>query len=589
MKSLITYILLTISLIVFSFLYYPKYKQGGTEATISWDVSGYYWYLPSLFIYKDLQGLHFSDSIRNAYGCSPDNQQITFLPDGKKVLKYSSGMALNYLPFFLLAHAVAKIFGFPADGFSTPYQLAIHFGALFMFMLGLWYLRKLLLEYFKDSTVAWILFFLVTGTNYLNYAGIDVGMSHTWLFTWYCLLLYQTNLFYKKPVYRNAMFIGFILGIMALTRPTEMIAIIIPVCWGVNILSFKSVTERSRFIKLHFSKYVAAVCMMILIGSIQLIYWKYVTRHWMVYSYGDQEFTWKHPHFYDYIMSFRCGWLLYCPMMILPYLGFLFLYKQKELFWTLAGFSFCYLWIVCAWDIWWYGGRAMIQGYAALMFPFAALIEFANKRILTRILFFAVAFFFVYLNVWWVHGVHRGGIVYASDMSEAYYRKVVGRWYIKEQERKLLDVDEDFTGVKKNIDTLFNYHFNSNEKYEVIIDEVNCLLLEKNTALEKDYIIKNKSPENNWVRASADMHCLQNNWDNIRMTRFGMRFFKGNACVKENSILLDRLFYKEPIQRIYVDAHLQAAKYDSIQLFFLNPKEAQGSFAISNLVVESFN
>ncbi len=103
LKSLLTYFLLACGLIVFSLTYYPKYKQAGTEATISWDVSGYYWYLPAAFIYKDLKGLNFSDSIRNTYGCSPDNQQITFLPDGTKVLKYSCGMAVQYLPFFLMA------------------------------------------------------------------------------------------------------------------------------------------------------------------------------------------------------------------------------------------------------------------------------------------------------------------------------------------------------------------------------------------------------------------------------------------------------------------------------------------------------
>jgi hypothetical protein len=153
LKSLLTFLILACGLTIFSLTYYPNYIQGGLEATISWDVSGYYWYLPAIFIYKDLKGLNFSDSIRNANGCSPDNQQITNLPNGSKVLKYSSGMAVQYLPFFLLAHLVAKPLGYLADGFSTPYQLAMQLGALLMCLLGLWYLRKLLLEYYKDRTV----------------------------------------------------------------------------------------------------------------------------------------------------------------------------------------------------------------------------------------------------------------------------------------------------------------------------------------------------------------------------------------------------------------------------------------------------
>ncbi len=556
---------------------------------ISWDVSGYYWYLPAIFIYKDLKGLNFSDSIRNAYGCSPDNQQITYLPDSTKVLKYSSGMAVQYLPFFLTANLLAKPLGFEADGFSTPYQLAIQIGALLMMMLGLWYLRKLLLEYFKDSTVAWTLFFLVLGTNYLNYAAIDVGMTHGWLFTWYCLLMYHSHRFYKKPDYKRAAFIGLILGVMALTRPTEVIAVLIPLGWGLNLLSWKAVQERILFFIHHGSRFLLLFVLMCAVGCLQLLYWKYATGHWLVYSYGDQHFTWTRPHLFLYTINFRCGWLIYCPMMILPYIGFLFLMKRKEVCWTLAIFSICYLWIVTAWDIWWYGGRAMIQGYAVLMFPFAALIEFVNTRTLTRIIFYPIAFVCLYLNIWWTHGVHKGGYVYATDMSEAYYKKIVGRWHIEEQDRKLLDVADDFTGMKQHIDTLLNYNFDKNQPNEIIVHDSSFLFLKSDSSAEADFILPPPLRAQEWIRASADIRCVRINWDILRMTQFGIRFFKADSCIKENKILLDRLFYKDLKQRIYIDARIRADQYDSIKVFFLNPKEAQGTFFIRNLVVEAFN
>jgi len=589
LKSLLTYFILACGLIIFSLTYYPKCKQGGSEATISWDVSGYYWYLPAVFIYKDLKGLNFSDSIRNAYSCSPDNQQITFLPDGTKVLKYSSGMALQYLPFFLMAHLVAKPLGYLNDGFSLPYQLAIQLGALWMCLLGLWYLRKLLLEYFKDSTVAWVLFLLVIGTNYLNYASIDVGMTHSWLFTCYCLLLYQTHHFYKNPSLKRSAIIGLIVGLMALTRPTEILAVLIPMLWGLNFLSMKTIRERLSFFKTHFTKYLLTFSLMFLVGSMQLFYWKYATGHWLVYSYGDQHFSWLHPHAINYVFSYRCGWLIYCPLMILPYVGFLNLMKKKELFCTLTLFSIGYLWIVMAWDIWWYGGRAMIQGYAVLMFPLAALIESVNTRRITMLLFYPIAFVFIYLNIWWTHGVHKGGIVYATDMSKAYYTKIVGRWHINEQDRKLLDVSDDFTGTKQNLDTLFTYEFNQNLANEIIDKNSSYLLLKSDSSAEADYTLKPPTAEKEWIRASADIHCERLNWDILRMTQFGIRFFKGNFCIKENKILLDRLFYKNPTQRIYIDAHIKQDRYDSMQVFFHNTKQAQGSFFIRNLVVESFN
>jgi hypothetical protein len=73
------------------------------------------------------------------------------------------------------------------------------------------------------------------------------------------------------------------------------------------------------------------------------------------------------------------------------------------------------------------------------------------------------------------------------------------------------------------------------------------------------------------------------------MTQFGMRFFNGERYIKENTILLDRLFYKNPTQRIYIDAHIKPDQYDSMQVFFRNTEQAQGSFFIRNLLVEDFN
>src|ERR1017187_1526723 len=86
------------------FFFYPRWKQSNSEATISWDVSGYYWYLPSIFIYKDLKHQAFKDSIIWKYHPSnADFQQAIKAANGNYVMKYSSGMAIMYLPFFAAA------------------------------------------------------------------------------------------------------------------------------------------------------------------------------------------------------------------------------------------------------------------------------------------------------------------------------------------------------------------------------------------------------------------------------------------------------------------------------------------------------
>ena len=200
MYSRITYFFCVICILYASFSYYPRWKQPGSQAAIAWDVCGYYWYLPSVFIYHDLRHQSFKDNILNKYQPTP-NFQEGFLDSasGNYVMKYSAGMAIMYLPYFTAAHFAAKVTGFPQDGFSPPYQLGIQIGGVIMTLIGLWFFRKFLKLYFTDQVTAIALFLLVIGTNYIHYGAIDSGMSHTWLFTCYVFLLLSTYYYYTQP------------------------------------------------------------------------------------------------------------------------------------------------------------------------------------------------------------------------------------------------------------------------------------------------------------------------------------------------------------------------------------------------------
>ena len=167
-KSLIGYTICVLLLIATSQFYYPKWQFEHTEATISWEVSGYYFYLPAIFIYQDLKKVEFKEDIHQQYRPASGPYQTFTHKGGNEVMKYSMGLALQYSPFFLIAHALAEPLGYPADGFSRPYQLAISLGSLFMALLGLWLLRRILLRYFSDGVTAVTLLTIAFATNYLN-------------------------------------------------------------------------------------------------------------------------------------------------------------------------------------------------------------------------------------------------------------------------------------------------------------------------------------------------------------------------------------------------------------------------------------
>ncbi|HOY14269.1 MAG TPA: hypothetical protein PLY70_14065, partial [Saprospiraceae bacterium] len=103
--------LLSLFIFLVSFFYYPKFQKTGSEATISWDVSGYYWYLPAIFIYKDVKIMSFSDTIMAKYSPSSSAYQFFKHRSGHNIMKYTCGQAAQYLPFFLLAHVSAPLLG----------------------------------------------------------------------------------------------------------------------------------------------------------------------------------------------------------------------------------------------------------------------------------------------------------------------------------------------------------------------------------------------------------------------------------------------------------------------------------------------
>src|SRR6185312_13297898 len=119
-----------------------------------WDQSGYYLYLPAVFIYHDLGGLRFYPEINKQYNLSGDANTYGMFdqPGGKRNIKYSIGTSLFELPFFLTAHAYCLLtHAYPADGYSYPYQFGGIFCNIFWVVCGLFFMRSFLSRHFSDN------------------------------------------------------------------------------------------------------------------------------------------------------------------------------------------------------------------------------------------------------------------------------------------------------------------------------------------------------------------------------------------------------------------------------------------------------
>ncbi len=595
-KSLFTLVLISAFMLTVAFCYYPKWTKSGTEATISWDVSGYYMYLPAVFIYHDLRECSFHDEILREYGPTPDFQQAFRHHSGHYVMKYPCGQALQFLPLFAMAHLYAiSSDHYAADGFSRPYQLSVALTSLIFMLIGMWYLRLILIVYFSDTVTSWTLVGIALGSNYFDYSVITGSMTHNHLFAWYAILIYLTIQFYKSPNILRALLIGTVIGIASLTRPTETISCLIPLCWGMA-LSKKGVLDRLAFAKSHWTQLLSAVIICLLIGCIQLVYWKYATGDWIVYSYEEQGFSWLKPHLWDGLFSYRSGWLVYSPLMALSVIGLYVVLRAKAAYTTaVLLFSGLFIYIAFAWDIWWYGGalgqRAMVQAYPVLAFPFAACVERLHRGrwgyYLSLLLFIGG----IYINLWFTHQAHLGGMLKAGHMTKAYFWKTLGRYQQDPQAIKLLDTTDEFTGERQQVELIYELDFDDTQRIiaqDGTTSEEGVLRLDADTQYSPKWKVGLSPSNQSWIRASVDASQKDQEGDIWRMTQFIISFLKDGEEQKTRMIRLQRLMHGPDLTTVFFDTEIPDDGADQLIIYFWNSNSTK-SIALDNLRIEAFH
>ena len=602
-KSLLAYFL-SCAFIFSLVIIYPSWNKTGGGATLSWDVMGYYTYLPAGIIYQDLAQLKFREDIQEKY--HPTGLDMAAYPteNGNQIMKYPMGMALAYSPWFLMAHTVATFTHYPADGFSFPYQFFIAFGCLAYAFIGLWYFRKILIRYFDDDVSAITLLLIALGTNYLNYTAFDMAMPHSFLFTLYALLTWYTIKWYEKPNFKDSIIIGICIGWASLARPTEIVSILIPVLWGLS--NFESVRERFLVWKKHFGKLFLTGVIIAVIGLLQILYWKIFAGKLLEYSYQDQGFSWNGVHMKNCFFSYRKGWLMYTPLMAFSLIGFYFLWKKNQAqdfleknFWAVFIFFMINTYIIFSWDIWWYGGgfgqRAMIPSYVLLGLPLAAFLAFVKKHFIAKIGFGIILLCCLSLNLFqtWQAHTPNGGFE-TENMTKAYYWKIFGKTKTDPEWKILLDTDEEFLGEIKNPKTLYSNDFEEvtdsvsfNSKYTT--SDSTSLYLSQAVQFSPVFSIPFSVDENtDWVRASANIYCENKEWSYWQMTQFIISLEENDVVKKHKMIRVHRLLGEKNWRRIWVDIKIPKGEiFNNVKVKFWNAGGSKEIW-IDDLKVESF-
>lgn len=427
-----------------------------TANELSWDVFGYYLYLPATIIHGDPL-LHDTGWVQQAmeqYGTTGTLYQLSTAPDDRTPMYFFlMGMAICYLPFFLVGHAAAWLTGAPMDGFSMPYQAAMAIGAVAYTAIGLWQLRKALRHFLDDRTVAVTLLLLVFGTNLLHFGSAKNLETANFLFCMVSVLLAATIRWHAGEKRRDLLIMAASIALITLIKPSEIVCGILPLAWGIKDRA--SLRAKLALLARKRTDLLLAMLLGLVIMAPQLLYWHKMTGHFIYDSYKNPGvgLDLGSPHLMEVLFSFRKGWLLYTPLMLLAIAGMVPLYgRARGVFWPVLIYSCLSLYIIASWSEWWYGAsysvRPMITLYPVLAIPLGMMVgKLMGWSAPKRTIAWGMVALLVFLN-WFQLWQFRSWVLHPFRTTKDYYFAVFGRTTIPPGAERWLSAEWSFDGTE---------------------------------------------------------------------------------------------------------------------------------------------
>ncbi|MEO6305758.1 MAG: hypothetical protein ABIP51_21585, partial [Bacteroidia bacterium] len=400
------------------------------KTNFHWDVANYYSYLPATFCNNG--SYDFKNGTEN---------YLPISPTGKRMSKVTYGMSVFYAPAFALGYKIAFNSNEKLDGFSEPFATCVHWISILYGLIGLIFLRKFLLKFFSEIVTAITLMIVFGGTMLFYYTMSNNEMTHTYLFFLISAFLLVTYKWHEKVTYKKTILIGLIIGFISLIRPSEILIFLIFIFW--NVRSWKDFKSEAGFFFKQWPHLLIIFIIGVLIWLPQFFYWKEMTGDYLYspYAGGGERFFWGDPQIINILFSYRKGWFVYTPLILLAFIGFFFMKGEvKKLRGILITLLCINIYVLSCWWDWFFGGcfgaRGFCQHIAFLAIPIAACVDFfmnkENKSImfqLTKLVFFVFVFSGISLNIGQTYQYNKN-YIHSNSMSKKMYWKVFGEYDI---------------------------------------------------------------------------------------------------------------------------------------------------------------
>jgi hypothetical protein len=198
-------------------------------------------------------------------------------------------------------------------------------------------------------------------------------MPHSHNFFLITVFLTLVLRWYRKAVWQNSLLLGFVFGLIALVRPSNILLLLFLFFYGVS--GWSSLKERVLFYLKRWYLVILMVLAFFLPWIPQFLYWKAVTGQYLFFTYAEKgaTFYWAHPQVFESLFSFRKGWLIYTPVMAIALVGMIMLYRlARPWFLALVLYVVVMIYVQSSWWCWWFGGGFGLRPYIS-MYPLLAI------------------------------------------------------------------------------------------------------------------------------------------------------------------------------------------------------------------------
>ena len=569
--SLFIAVLISFSFIIHFSSMINDFKKGEQTCICAYDGFGYYMYLPSLFENKTLNiDKEWAQAVQNEYCNNTETYQLILQPNGNHIDLYHIGLSYLQLPSYSISHFYAKAFGYKTDGFSLPFTVGFLLNALLFCLIGIIYLRKLLLLFFNDTTTSLVLVLLYASTNTFITFTIQKDLPHLYIFALNSVFLYHLILFIRSKEKKHLLISALIFGITVAIRPTQALLGLIPL-----ILLWK---QKSNYKSL-FTQVLCYPIFALLWNLPQIAYWYFIGGKLFMPNLHTEEIIIIDPNLIDFLFSFRKGWLIYSPVFILSFIGFSALYKRnKNTFWALFASTSLYILIMSSWECWWYassyGSRAMTDIYPFLIIPIAFLWESLNNKY-TKSLFLLFSLLFLSLNIFQSYQFKKG-LIHPNRMSKEQYFYIFGKTSLEGMNSDRLLINR---GNKNWINSIKNTGL-----YEI---DKRTILFKKKTVganIKKIILLDKVKSDETLIEVSFDIKFISKKIDPI--------YLKIETCSRFNcydwqSIEISRDTTVNHYQKVIYRFNLPDIRHrkDKLQTYITNTEEVE--FEIKNFKIDA--